>query len=136
MRKRSAALIALVIVPALIGARPLSPSAHRAGASDARQLAREIFKELIEINTTDSTGDTTKAADAMAARLIAAGLPPADVRVLGPHPRKGNLVARLRGTGARRPLLLLAHTDVVEARREDWSSDPFKLMEKDGFLRE
>lgn len=134
MRRRSVALIALVIVPALIGARPLSPSAHRAGASDARQLAWEIFKELIEINTTDSTGDTTKAADAMAARLIAAGLPPADVRVLGPHPRKGNLVARLRGTGARRPLLLLAHTDVVEARREDWSSDPFTFLERDGYF--
>jgi len=70
----------------------------------------------------------------MAARLRAAGFPAADVQVLTPQPRKGNLVARLRGTGKRRPLLLLAHLDVVEARREDWSTDPFTLLEKDGFF--
>src|SRR5262249_57441879 len=62
------------------------------------------------------------------------GLAGGDVEVLGAHPRKGNLVARLRGTGARRPLLLLAHLDVVEARREDWSTDPFTLLEKDGYF--
>ena len=95
---------------------------------------RAIYQELVEINTTDSVGDTTKAAEAMAARLRVAGFPPADVQVLAPHPRKGNLVARLRGTGARPPLLLLAHLDVVEARREDWSFDPFKLTEKDGYF--
>src|SRR5689334_20769845 len=77
-------------------------------------LAREIFKELIEINTTDSVGDCTKAAEAMAARLKAAGFPAADVQVIGPDPRKGNLVARYRGTGQKKPLLLLAHLDVVE----------------------
>jgi len=98
------------------------------------QRFREIYRELIEINTTDSAGDTTKAAEAMAARLRASGLPAADVQMLAPHPRKGNLVARLRGTGARRPLLLLAHLDVVEARREDWSTDPFTLLEKDGYF--
>jgi acetylornithine deacetylase/succinyl-diaminopimelate desuccinylase-like protein len=76
----------------------------------------------------------TKAADAMAERLKAAGFPAADVQVLGPDPRKGNLVARYRGTGARRPLILLAHLDVVEARREDWSSDPFTFLEKDGYF--
>ena len=70
----------------------------------------------------------------MAARLKAAGFPAADVQVLGPDPRKGNLVARLRGTGARKPLLLLAHLDVVEAKREDWSFDPFTFLEKDGFF--
>jgi acetylornithine deacetylase/succinyl-diaminopimelate desuccinylase-like protein len=100
--------------------------------NDAR--ARDIFKELIEINTTDSVGSTTTAADAMAARLKAAGLPAADVQVLGPDPRKGNLVARLRGTGGRKPLLLLAHLDVVEAKREDWSFDPFTFLEKDGYF--
>ena len=68
----------------------------------------------------------------MAGRLRAAGLPAADVQVLAPAPRKGNLVARFRGTGARQPLLLLAHLDVVEARREDWSIDPFTLVEQDG----
>ncbi len=101
--------------------------------SPETQLARDIFKELIEINTTDSVGSTTAAAEAMAARLKAAGFPAADVQVLGPNPRKGNLVARLRGTGAFKPILLLAHLDVVEARREDWSFDPFKFSEKDGY---
>ena len=97
--------------------------------------ARDIFKELIEINTTDTpSGNVTRAADAMAARLRAAGFPPADVQVLGPDPRKHNLVARLRGKGTKRPILLLAHLDVVEARREDWSTDPFTFLEKDGFF--
>src|SRR5581483_6883918 len=97
--------------------------------------AREIFKQLIEINTTDTpAGNVTKAADAVAARLKAAGFPASDVQVLGPDPRKHNLVARLRGTGARRPLLLLAHLDVVEAKREDWSVDPFVFLEKDGLF--
>jgi len=100
--------------------------------NDAR--ARDIFKELIEINTTDSVGNTTTAADAMAARLKAAGFPAVDVQVLGPDPRKGNLVTRLRGTGGRKPLLLLAHLDVVEAKREDWSTDPFAFLEKDGYF--
>ena len=98
------------------------------------QRAREIFKELIELNTTDSTGNTTKAAQAMAARLKAAGFPAADIQVIGPDPRKGNLVARYRGTGARRPILLLAHLDVVEAKREDWSFDPFTFLEKGGYF--
>jgi acetylornithine deacetylase/succinyl-diaminopimelate desuccinylase-like protein len=98
-----------------------------------QRLAREIFQQLIEINTTDSVGDTTVAAKAMADRLKAAGFPDEDLKVLGPHPRKGNLVARLRGTGARKPILLLAHLDVVEAKREDWSFDPFKFLEKDGY---
>ncbi len=99
-----------------------------------RELARAIFEELIEINTTDSVGDCTAAAKAMAARLEAAGLPKADIHVLGPNPRKGNLVARLRGTGQRKPLLLLAHLDVVEARREDWSFDPFVFREEGGYF--
>ncbi len=102
------------------------------GLHDA--FAREIYKQLIEINTTDSVGSVTKAADAMAQRLQAAGFPPADVQVLGPDPRKHNLVARYHGTGARKPLLLLAHLDVVEAKREDWSFDPFAFLEKDGFF--
>jgi acetylornithine deacetylase/succinyl-diaminopimelate desuccinylase-like protein len=96
--------------------------------------AREIFKQLVEINTTDSVGNTTVAAEAMAARFKAAGFPDADVKVLGPNPRKGNLVVRYRGNGSKRPLLLLAHLDVVEAKREDWSFDPFTLTEKDGYL--
>jgi acetylornithine deacetylase/succinyl-diaminopimelate desuccinylase-like protein len=104
----------------------------QAGPNDAR--AREIYKQLIEINTTDSVGSVTKAADAVAARLKAAGFAAGDVQVIGPDARKHNLVARYRGTGARKPLLLLAHLDVVEAKREDWSVDPFTFLEKDGFF--
>src|SRR6266853_5651281 len=101
----------------------------QSGPNDQR--AREIFKELIEINTTDTpAGNVTRAAEAVAARLKAAGFPSSDVQVLGPDPRKGNLVARLRGAGAGKPLLLLAHLDVVEAKREDWSFDPFTFLEK------
>ena len=98
------------------------------------QLAVDIYKELVEINTVTETGDTARAAEAMAARLRTAGFSASDVQVFTPAPRKGNLVARLRGTGARKPILLLAHLDVVEARREDWSVDPFKLIEKDGYF--
>src|SRR5712692_5413234 len=98
------------------------------------QLLRDVYKELIEINTTDSSGDTTRAANAMAARLRKAGYPAADVQVLVPPgaAKKGNLVARLRGKGGRKPLLLLGHLDVVEAKREDWKRDPFTLVEENG----
>jgi acetylornithine deacetylase/succinyl-diaminopimelate desuccinylase-like protein len=99
-----------------------------------QQLAFDIFKELVEINTVTATGDTGRAADAMAARLRAAGFSGDDVQVFKPAPRKGNLVARLRGTGARKPILLMAHLDVVEALASDWSFDPFKLTEKDGYF--
>jgi acetylornithine deacetylase/succinyl-diaminopimelate desuccinylase-like protein len=98
------------------------------------QLVRDLLRELIEINTTHSTGSTGKAAEAMAARLRAAGFAPADVQVLGPRPERANLVARLPGTGARRPILLISHLDVVEARREDWTTDPFRFVEKDGYF--
>jgi acetylornithine deacetylase/succinyl-diaminopimelate desuccinylase-like protein len=101
--------------------------------SPRQQRAVDIYKELVEINTVTATGDTARAADAMAARLRAAGFPDADVQVFKPAPRKGNLVARLHGTGARKPLLLLAHIDVVEAKPEDWTTDPFKFVEKDGY---
>ena len=99
-----------------------------------QQRAHDIYKELVEINTVTPTGDTGVAADAMAARLKAAGFADSDVQVFKSAPRKGNLVARLHGTGARKPILLMAHLDVVEARREDWSVDPFKLLEKDGYF--
>jgi acetylornithine deacetylase/succinyl-diaminopimelate desuccinylase-like protein len=102
--------------------------------SPNQQFARDIYKELVEINTVTPTGDTLKAAEAMAARLRAAGFAGADLQVFNSAPRKGNLVARLRGTGARKPILLMAHLDVVEARREDWSVDPFKLLEKEGYF--
>ncbi|HEV7921368.1 MAG TPA: M20/M25/M40 family metallo-hydrolase, partial [Thermoanaerobaculia bacterium] len=119
--------LALLATCTVFAAPPPLPDA-------ARQLTRDIYKELVEINTTDSIGNTTTAAEAMAARLRAAGFPAADVQVLGPNPRKGNLVARLHGSGAKKPLLLLAHLDVVEAKREDWSVDPFTFLEKDGYF--
>lgn len=97
-------------------------------------LVRDILRELIEINTTHSTGSTGKAAEAMAARLREAGFPAEDIQILGPRPERANLVARLHGTGARRPILLISHLDVVEARREDWSTDPFRFVEKDGYF--
>ena len=112
-------------VPLLACAQALTPQ---------QRLARDIHKELVEINTVTATGDTAKAAEAMAARLRTAGFPAADVQVFTPAPRKGNLVARLRGSGAKKPILLLAHIDVVDAKREDWSTDPFKLVEKDGYF--
>ena len=97
--------------------------------------ARDIYQQLVEINTTDTpAGNTTLAAEAMAARFRAAGLPDADVRVLGPDPKKHNLVVRYRGSGTKRPLLLLAHLDVVDAKREDWSFDPFVFREEGGWF--
>jgi acetylornithine deacetylase/succinyl-diaminopimelate desuccinylase-like protein len=102
----------------------------------AQRELREIYKELVEINTTDSAGSCTEAAQALAARLKAAGLPSQDVQVIVPPdgPKKGNLVARYRGTGAKRPIMLLGHLDVVEAKREDWQRDPFKLVEENGYF--
>jgi acetylornithine deacetylase/succinyl-diaminopimelate desuccinylase-like protein len=133
---RPAAL--LVVLVALVS--PLRVAAQSPAATPQQQFLRELFKELIEIDTTDTPrGDNTRAARAMAARLRAAGFAEEDVRVLVPegNARKGNLVARLRGTNSSlKPLLLLAHIDVVEARREDWSPefDPFKLTEHEGYL--
>src|SRR5215472_6286892 len=122
---------ATVILALALGAvRPV----HAQTLTPQQQLAVDIYRELVEINTVTNTGDTGRAADAMAARLRAAGFADADVQVFRPAPRKGNLIARLRGTGARKPILLLAHLDVVEAKREDWSTDPFKLVEKDGYF--
>jgi len=101
-----------------------------------RQLAHDVFKQLIEINSTDSIGSTTAVAEAMRQRLLDAGFPPADVVILGPNPRKGNLIARLHGRpgSTLKPALIICHTDVVEAKREDWTTDPFVLTEKDGFF--
>lgn len=96
---------------------------------------RELLRELIETDTTHEHGNTTKAAEKVARRLLEGGFPAADVQVIGPKDSpNANLVARLRGRGRRKPILLLAHLDVVEARREDWSFDPFVLTEKDGYF--
>jgi acetylornithine deacetylase/succinyl-diaminopimelate desuccinylase-like protein len=107
-------------------------------AAAQHQLAHDILQQLIGINTTDSVGDNTAAARAMATRFLDAGFPPADVQLLVPEgrPNKGNLVVRLHGpaNATLKPILIIGHLDVVEARREDWSTDPFQLVEKDGFF--
>lgn len=130
MRSNLALLCSLCALVSVARAQPPQ-------APDADQhLVHDIFKELIEINTTDSVGSTTLAANAMAKRLIDAGFPKSDVVVLGPNDRKGNMVARYRGKpGSKlKPILIIGHTDVVEAKREDWSMDPFKFNEKDGYF--
>lgn len=98
-------------------------------------VAHDLLKELVEINTTNSEGSTVAAATAMAARLKAAGFPDSDVVVLENAPKKGNLVARLRSKNpVRKPLLLLSHIDVVEAKPEDWTLPPFQFIEKDSMF--
>ncbi len=103
----------------------------------AKQLSHDIFKQLIEINTTDSVGNVTTAAEAMAQRFRDAGFPESDIHLLGPNDkdnaRKKNLVVRLHGSGKSKPILLMGHLDVVEARRADWTTDPFQFVEKDGY---
>jgi acetylornithine deacetylase/succinyl-diaminopimelate desuccinylase-like protein len=129
---RASRRVAVALCGAL--AAHAAAAAEAPGDRQANALAHDIFKQLIEINTTDSVGNVTTAAEAMAQRFRTAGFAPADVAVLGPKERKKNMVVRLHGTGKHRPVLLIGHLDVVEARREDWSSDPFKLIEKDGFF--
>ena len=100
-----------------------------------RKLSHDIFKQLIEINSTDSVGSVTAASEAMAQRFRDAGFPESDIQILGPenNDRKKNLIVRLHGSGKRRPILLIGHLDVVEANREDWTTNPFEFVEKDGF---
>jgi acetylornithine deacetylase/succinyl-diaminopimelate desuccinylase-like protein len=119
-------LITLLLLAIASVAFAQTPSPHD-------RLAREIYAELVNIDTSSKAG-TTRAAQAMAKRLLDAGFPAADVQVLGAAPNEHNLVARLRGTGAEKPILLLAHLDVVDARKEDWSVDPFTFQEKDGYF--
>ena len=130
------ALGAILCVTAASGLE--SQVASQAGLTPHQRLAREVYSELISINTVDSVGSVTRAAEAMARRFRAAGFPDSDVKVLIPpgKPTKGNLVVRYHGTGAssQRPILLLAHLDVVAALRSDWPRDPFTLAEENGFF--
>jgi len=123
------ALVALAVgaaAPASLPAQSLTPE---------QALAREIFAQLIGINTTDTPkGGTAQAAQALAQRYLAAGFPDSDVAVVGSEDRYMNVVVRLRGTGARPPVLYMAHLDVVEALPQDWSFDPFTLTEQDGYF--
>jgi acetylornithine deacetylase/succinyl-diaminopimelate desuccinylase-like protein len=122
-----AALMLLATVPALAG-----------DAIRPDQAAyRELFRELVETNTTLSSGNCTEAAEKMAARLRKAGMPGSDIHLfaLPEHPKEGGVVAVLPGSDpAARPMLLLAHLDVVEAKRDDWTRDPFTLVEEDGYF--
>ncbi len=125
MRTMRICAIWLAMGASLAGAEELTP---------VESLAKSLFQELIEINTTDSVGDNTKAAQAMANRLLAAGFAAEDIHVIVPAERKGNLVARLRSPAPiKRPILLLAHIDVVEANPEDWTVPPFTFLERDGY---
>ena len=114
-------------------AEPVSDDATDDGLQPHQQLAKDMLRELIEIDTTQA-GSTTTAAEAMAQHFLAAGFPPEDVQVLGPAENRGNLVVRLRGRDVgRKPLLLLAHLDVVAADPADWTLDPFTFTEQDGY---
>jgi len=118
----------LALLPlAAIAASNLAPDADR-------QLARDIYKEFIEIKSGFTTGSTTPVAEAAARRLRAAGFAASDIFIGGAIPTKANIVVRYRGAGKLKPILLLAHEDVVEAKREDWTMDPFTFVEKDGYF--
>src|SRR5207302_6983996 len=102
--------------------------------TEYQQLAHDSIRQLIEINTTDSVGNVTTAAEAMAKRLRESGFDEKDIQTAGPRDNKKNLIVRYHGTGARKPVLFIGHLDVVEARREDWTTDPFVFVEKDGYF--
>jgi hypothetical protein len=123
---KSAALTCFAVLP-LYAASLMPPEADM-------KLAREIYKEMIETKSGFSTGSTTPIAESVAARLKREGFPASDIFVGGAIPAKFNVVVRYHGTGVRKPILLLAHTDVVEAKREDWNMDPFQFIEKDGYF--
>jgi acetylornithine deacetylase/succinyl-diaminopimelate desuccinylase-like protein len=123
--------VATLVVPAMLAAQAQQGTA----LSPNQQLAHDIYKQLVEINTVDSVGSTTVAANAMAKRFLDAGFPATDIFQGGPKPEKGNLVVRYHGSGARKPIMLLAHLDVVQALKSDWSADldPFVFTERDGY---
>ena len=124
-------MLRFLIVLALVAASAIGQTMP---PEPERQLAREIYKQLVEIKSGYTTGATTPVAEAVAARLRAAGFPESDIFVGGAIPTKANVVVRYHGSGRRKPILLLAHTDVVEAKREDWSMDPFQFIERDGYF--
>jgi acetylornithine deacetylase/succinyl-diaminopimelate desuccinylase-like protein len=131
MNRAFAFLLTLLIVP-LLSAAPASAQSTR--PEPERNLAREVYKEFVEIQSGFTTGSTTPVAEAAARRLRAAGFPDSDIFIGGASPKKMNLVVRYHGTGQHKPILLLAHEDVVEALRADWTTDPFQLIEKDGYF--
>lgn len=138
MRKRTGWLLAsTLLMLSSFGARGATggnPGSTTAQDEATRKLATDIYRQLIAINTTDSpAGSVTTAAEAMAKRFRDAGFPESDIQMAGPNDRKKNVVVRLHGSGKHKPVLLIGHLDVVEARREDWTTDPFQLIETDGY---
>jgi len=134
-RLTAALVCTLTSAIALAAGTGISRSAPPEPPPADRQLAREMFKTLVEINTTHAHG-STDAARAIEGWLLKAGFAGGDVSFIAPddQPSKGNLVLRYRGKHPGRPVLFLAHLDVVEAKSEDWSTDPFKFVEKDGYF--
>ena len=128
-RKKCAVLFCSILVYSV----SFMPGSQAQVDGAMQTLSHDIFKQLIEINTTDSVGNVTAASEALAQRFRDAGFADSDLHILGPNDRKKNLVVRLHGTGNHKPLLLIGHLDVVEANREDWSRDPFAFIEQDGF---
>jgi acetylornithine deacetylase/succinyl-diaminopimelate desuccinylase-like protein len=120
----------------LAGLTAAAGAAQGAELTPVQKQMRAIYQELVETNTTNSVGSCTVAAQKMAKRLKAGGFKDSELQIIIPPggPQKGNLVARLKGDGSKKPLLLLAHIDVVEAKREDWERDPFKLVEENGMF--
>jgi acetylornithine deacetylase/succinyl-diaminopimelate desuccinylase-like protein len=111
-----------------------APVAAQRAAVTFHQLGHAILREMVETNTTGSSGNVTNLAGQLATRFHDAGFPDSDVAVVGPTVKNRNFVLRYHGTGAHRPILLLAHLDVVEAKRADWTYDPFLLTENDGYF--
>jgi acetylornithine deacetylase/succinyl-diaminopimelate desuccinylase-like protein len=129
-------LLALAAAAAAGGAESSKTAGSVAPELDpaASALVRDVFQELIAINTTESEGSVTRAAQAMAQRLRSAGFPEQDLLLIGPNERKKNLIARLHGSGVHPPVLLIGHLDVVEAPRLEWGTEPFQLVERDGYF--
>jgi len=134
MTRRTSRLLCSSLLLSFSALTISSASLARAQAADPNHKeAVDIFRELIDINTTDSVGSITDAAKAMQQRFLAAGFPASEMQLLGPNDRKQNLVVRYHGASGKKPILLIGHLDVVEARRDDWTTDPFQFLTKDGY---
>ncbi len=133
----AAALSAVLAAPAIAQPRMSAPGAPTT-LTPQQEAARAVYKEMVEVNTVDSVGSVTKLVELLAARFRAAGFPERDIAIAGPAnaPSKQNLVVRYRGKGAgsTKPILLLAHLDVVAALRADWPRDPFGMIEQNGYF--
>ena len=128
MRTRLATLVVFAAMAASAVFAQNSPSWTPPDPA-TKDLALSIFRQIIDINSTDSVGSVTAVSKALQQRFLDAGYPAADIFLGGPNDRKENLVVRYRGTGAHPPILFIGHEDVVEAHREDWTTDPFQFVE-------